>query len=204
MKKQVRLLIENIFNDLYDIDQENDLSIEIGDQIYKYNVGDIYYKKKKPYAICCGDYNDFKDKKSRFCLLNFNKTKASKWSKEKFLIKEFNSQNNYNGYIDENGYENTQIIKNHYPSNMFPIFNNCIKLEKNIYLPAIDELKILFKNNIQDKLNLTQSVWSSTQINEYLAYYITFNNAYKILDEHGIIKANKTYLKNCIPFIKID
>ena len=38
MKKQIRLLIENIFNDIYDIDQENNLYIDIDDQLkYKYH-----------------------------------------------------------------------------------------------------------------------------------------------------------------------
>jgi len=43
-------------------------------------------------------------------------------------------------HIDENGYENTQIIKNNYNISEFPAFEKCIKLGDNIYLPAIDEL----------------------------------------------------------------
>ena len=35
MKKQIRLLIENLFDDLYNIDQENDFSVDIADNIYQ-------------------------------------------------------------------------------------------------------------------------------------------------------------------------
>ena len=37
MKKQIRLLIENLFDDIYDIDQGTDLSVEIADEHLKYN-----------------------------------------------------------------------------------------------------------------------------------------------------------------------
>ena len=37
MKKQIRLLIENLFDDIYDIDQRTDLSVEIADEHLKYN-----------------------------------------------------------------------------------------------------------------------------------------------------------------------
>ena len=36
MKKQIRLLLENIFNDIYDIDQENNSSVEIADEHLTY------------------------------------------------------------------------------------------------------------------------------------------------------------------------
>ena len=42
MKKCIRLLVENLFDDLYDIDQENNLTIDIADKIY-YN----YHPKTK-------------------------------------------------------------------------------------------------------------------------------------------------------------
>jgi hypothetical protein len=42
MKKQIKLLIENIFDDIYDIDQENNLTIDIADKI-SYN----YHPKNK-------------------------------------------------------------------------------------------------------------------------------------------------------------
>ena len=42
MKKQIKLLIENIFDDIYDIDQENNVTIDIADKI-SYN----YYPKNK-------------------------------------------------------------------------------------------------------------------------------------------------------------
>ena len=42
MKKQIKLLIENIFDDIYDIDQENNVTIDIADKI-SYN----YHPKNK-------------------------------------------------------------------------------------------------------------------------------------------------------------
>ena len=42
MKKQIRQLVENIFDDIYDIDQENNITMEIGNKI-SYN----YYPKNK-------------------------------------------------------------------------------------------------------------------------------------------------------------
>ena len=35
MKRQIRLLVENLFDELYDIDQESNLTIDIADKIYK-------------------------------------------------------------------------------------------------------------------------------------------------------------------------
>ena len=32
MKKSIKLLVENFFDDIYDIEQENDLTIEIADK----------------------------------------------------------------------------------------------------------------------------------------------------------------------------
>ena len=37
MKKQIRLLIENLFDDIYDIDQGTDLSVEIAEEYLKYH-----------------------------------------------------------------------------------------------------------------------------------------------------------------------
>ena len=48
MKKQIRLLIENLFDDIYDIDQGTDLSVEIADEHLKYN----YFPK---------DYNELRN-----------------------------------------------------------------------------------------------------------------------------------------------
>ena len=44
MKKQIKLLIENIFNDIYDIDNENNVTIEINDNIH---INDIINKYSK-------------------------------------------------------------------------------------------------------------------------------------------------------------
>ena len=39
MRKPIRLLVENIFYDIYDIDQENNSTVEIADDIF--NVVDL-------------------------------------------------------------------------------------------------------------------------------------------------------------------
>ena len=187
MKRNIRLLVENIFNDIYDIDQENELSIEIADEYLTYNIGDIYYKNKKPYAICLG-CDDFQDFTNRFVLLQKgydkltwltdkdlrNNIKESQFHNFDIMVDELeykidNEEINKDNYdetdpdqalyfgfnlfgisdvheIDENGYENTQIIKNNYDINKFPAFNYCCSLGDNVYLPAIDELQYLFCN----------------------------------------------------------
>ena len=44
MKRQIKLLIENLFDDLYDINQEFDLTVDIANKIYKPELVNIYYK----------------------------------------------------------------------------------------------------------------------------------------------------------------
>ena len=66
MKKQIRLLVENLFDDEFDNIYNTDLESEITDKYMDYKVGDIYYKYKKPFAICCGDKSDFQNNQPRF------------------------------------------------------------------------------------------------------------------------------------------
>jgi hypothetical protein len=72
MNKHIRLLIENITDDifkdnLFNTDDDYDI---IGKQIFEYNIGDIYYKDSKPYAMCCLLANEFDDTDyNRFILL---------------------------------------------------------------------------------------------------------------------------------------
>ena len=184
MKKRIKLLVETLFdNDLFN--QDTNLMIDVINQIYEYKLGDIYYKNKKPCAICCGLAESFNDNKYRHLyLFNDENTHKVKWeTKSHYEIKEpqfhkydklvenledkidndeislpedddydKNDPNNklYFGYelnsfndfmhINENGYNNTQIIKNKYNISEFPIFEECCKLGDNIYLPSIDEL----------------------------------------------------------------
>ena len=46
MKNSIRLLVENLFDDLYDIDQETNSEVDLADDVYSYKLGDIFYYKK--------------------------------------------------------------------------------------------------------------------------------------------------------------
>ena len=218
MKKEIRLLIEGFFDDDL-FNQKEDINQDIqdvGNQFYNYNIGDIYYKKKKPYAICCGIDLQFKDNRSRFCLLNFNKERRSKWSKNGVFVSFLGAHtyldektNTVIQHIDENGYENTQIIKNTCDIHNYPAFNNCIKLGDNVYLPAIDELQIFYKNKMQDIIFKTTPkhkqwpyAWSSTQGKGIIAY--VFELVHFPWQTTQISGSGKTDLNMIIPFVKID
>ena len=93
-------------------------------------------------------------------------------------------------HIDEDGYGNTQIIKNNYNINGFPAFAYCIELGDNIYFPAIDELQIMYlnKNKLGKYSFRGYNYWSSTQYSATKAYYINiygkvsyYNNYYNNL-----------------------
>jgi hypothetical protein len=51
-------LMSDIFND-NEIFNNNDEYDVISHDLFNYNIGDIYYKDTKPYAICCGLNTDF-------------------------------------------------------------------------------------------------------------------------------------------------
>ena len=141
---------DNLFDDDFFNQDDYQDDIEVADQLLKsYKIGDIYYKHKKPYAVCCGLGNDFKDNKPRFCLLSFkyDYKSRSKWCKENNFAEElgyheyeyYNKENDtYLDYIDENGYENTQIIKTRflYPLNIFPAFQELMQRRQG-FLPHI-------------------------------------------------------------------
>ena len=192
MNKQIRLLVESFFDDeIFDVGNDIKTDIEDLGRYYDYQVGDIYYLNKKPYAICCGDKKYFNDNKLRFCLLNDSKHNHLEWRKSNELVtklqcfkyRSFNltSINDFK-HIDEDGYMNTQIIKNnYYDISEFPAFEYCLNLNDNIYLPAINELQILCLNkdifkNIIDFSN--DYYWSSTQYSENNACYISTDNGY--------------------------
>ena len=202
MKKQIRLLIENLFDDEFDdMYNDTDLDSEIANEyIGNYKVGDIIYNNKKPYAICCGNAEDFNDNRPRFVLINLKYvdligewclyqkqiSKLKHYKCSKYRITDKSSIR----HIDENGYENTQIIKNNYNLSDFPAFNFCCMLGDNVYLPAIDELSVFcfyFKfnklpelaNNFNDLPHfhiygtkyLNFCFWSSTQRSATAAIY---------------------------------
>ena len=126
MKKHIYNLISKIFKDVYDDDEfsTDNITKEIADDLTAYQVGDIYYENKKPIAICCGSAQYFEDKTPRFLLLTESIDKFP-WSSQYNTVKElsynykiFNrlsiSNYNKNHHIDDNGYNNTQIIINNY------------------------------------------------------------------------------------------
>ena len=215
MKKEIRLLIEGFFDDdTFNPNNINQDIQDIGDQYYVYQVGDIYYKKKKPYAVCCGDKSQFNDKTSRFCLLNINPNdKQLKWSKTMVtrpFLGTYESQDKETHtvlqHIDENGYKNTQTVLHNFSLSEFPAFKYCIRLGDGVYLPAIDELRIFYKNKIRDIIfkNIMFNipyVWSSTQGYGGIAFVFAFYNSDIRAD---IQNGAKTDLYSIIPFVKID
>ena len=191
MNKSIRLLVEGFFDDEI-FNTDNDIKSDIEDlgRYYEYKVGDFYYKgrSKKPYAVCCGESKYFKDNKPRFCLLKHSK-KLLKWRAGIKLVKlvkeigcfefkyfQLKSFNDFR-HINEDGYENTQIIKNNYNISEFPAFEYCLNLGDNVYLPAIDELQILYLNkNKLGKYSFSgYGCWSSTQYSDSSACSIDTN-----------------------------
>jgi len=128
MNKQIKLLIENITDDLFKDDNNifnnNDVYDLIGKQLFEYNIGDIYYKDTKSYAICCGKSSDFKDNEPRFVYnkksryqefttdLQYNVACDLFINRYNKVIKEYEPFNVLSKSdienIDENGYENTK------------------------------------------------------------------------------------------------
>ena len=197
MKKQIRLLIENLFDDIYNND--TDLDSEIADEyITNYKVGDLIYKNKEPYAICCGDKSDFQDNTQRFLLLV--KPQLKIYAKVPTYLEYLGKQD----ITDENGYKNTQIIKEQYYLKSFPAFNFCTIFDDDAYLPAIHELKILSNNYdlINKKLNRTEfcllplGTVSSSQ-NDSDNYYSV------LLFSNNIFLKDKSESNLVYPFIKI-
>ena len=88
MKKEIRLLIEGFFDDeLFNVNDDINQDItDIGDQYYDYHIGDIYYKNKNPYAVCCGEAKDFSNTDyARFMLIDF-KLHNCQWSQKNNYI----------------------------------------------------------------------------------------------------------------------
>ena len=241
MKKQIHLLIENLFDDLYDIDQENNLTIDVADKIYKYEVGTIYYKDKKPYAICASTENSLQDFEQRFILITKEFPKL-KWSENRIDYNDFNYENyhqfddiiddiesrednydkndpdqrRYFGFnikrgwtdfleIDEKGYENTQMIKNNFDLSKFPAFEYCCKLGDDVYLPAIDELQIMYvlKDKLKSEYFLPKYnyIWSSSVLTYDCPYYLFYSKNEGGVYNHYIYSEYKVF--NVLPFVKI-
>lgn len=207
MKHNIKLLIENLFDDIYNIEDNKNLDIEFSDELLKYNITDLIYKHKKPYAICCGKASEFKDNDPRFLLLT--KPVFKQYAKIPSYLELLGKKT----IKDENGFNNTQIIKNQYYSKSFPAFDYCINLGSNVYLPAIKEIITLFKynNNINNMLakipdintylfntNILTNikVLSSSQVNDD-NYYCLFRN--NIIEEHKLNSKNTLVY----PFVKI-
>ena len=220
MNKQIRLLVEDLFDDLYDIEDEKNIDTEISDEyIVSYKAGDFYYQNKKPYAICCGDKEDFKDKKSRFMLCF--EDKKYKWSenKIKYHTEELYPKNTIYTYeiktyisfqdLDENGYRNTLVVKQHCNNSLqFPAFTYCWNLGDDVYLPALNELEIMGFNRITLNLQLKKikavplrfgcNYLSSNSGSVELTYGFTMSQ-----DRMMINIIYKKYPNHVRPFIKI-
>ena len=200
MKKQIRLLVENLFDDLYDIDQETNYDIDLADNVYYYDIGDFIYRNKKLYAICCGSKNDFQDNESRFIL--YEKLSGKIYAKVPSYLEILGKKTE----TDENGFNNTQIIKNEYYVKSFPAFEYCCKFGDDVYLPAIHELKVLYDNYDilikiiskipKPKLILLHSkLISSSQVDA--------NNCFVLTEENHISKQDKMIWGLVHPFVKI-
>ena len=224
MKKQIRLLVENLFDDEFNnIYNDTDLDTEIVDEyINNYKVGDIYYKNKKPYAICCGDKSDFSNNSPRFIPINI-KLNSVRWSTSRLITKKlkrhdipnhfiYSDNNNIYKIFDDNGYKNTQIIKNKCNLNTYPIFKYICNFGDDYYLPAVDELKVFglninkFKHIIGNTRSSRDCVdfMSSTVINDKNVALLTIGiNKYVLI----INSLNAFYSSNifkCIPFINVN
>ena len=202
MKRQIKLLIENLFDDLYDIDQETNLTTDIADKMYIPEIGSIYYEKKKPFAICCGLDTDFQDKEFRY-----------------FLIKKETSKSWCRGYSHpvhelceskafEQGYENTLIIKNNYDLNKFAAFKYCCSLGDNVYLPAINEFQIMYSyiDKLNDELqNIPRAIFIDTDYIYWTSTAATYFWRAKGFDTetNKIIESPTTNSYKVRPFIKV-
>ena len=205
MRKEIRLLVEGFFND--DIFNPNDINQDIqdiGDQYYNYKEGEIYYKVNQPYAVCCGDKSKFKDKCSRFCLYDFDYERCI-WGPDE-IIPEFKLHNQVdpglllftNILLDENGYENTRIIWKNYNIYNFEAFRYCVDLGDNVYLPAIDELKICWDN--LNKINILENeYWSSTLYDKSYVFHLKIKK-----QNNTIFISKKNNMNFVLPFVKID
>lgn len=131
-------------------------------------------------------------------------------------------------HIDEQGFQITQIIKNNYDLNNFPVFKNCCELGDDIYLPAIDELQIMFLNierkellrkkinEIKKEYHINYNIkrreyWSSSVLFAGSPYFITLDYWFDTLNNNFCKPSVLTYATNnrwpntasFLPFIKI-
>ena len=218
MKKVIQQLITKFFDDIY---KDDNIYTNIGNELCKYQPGDIFYQNNIPIAICCGDANSFSDNKSRFILL-YESFDKYPWSVNYNLIKELPCYNNIDNIklntnklnsniTDENGYENTKIIQKYYDIDLYPSFRYCLEQNEYCYLPSIKELYHLYLNkniinkqlkqlskneNINTTLISNLNYWSSTQTHKEtaLALNLKYNNI------SNTLKYENLYIR---PFIKL-
>ena len=56
MNNSIRLLVKGFFDDeIFDVGNDINTDIEDLGRYYDYQIGNIIYQNKKPYAICCGE-----------------------------------------------------------------------------------------------------------------------------------------------------
>ena len=222
MKRQIRLLVENLFDDEFNNIYNTDLDSEITDEYMGYKVGDIYYKDKEPFAICCGDKSDFQNNQPRFIPYNnfqlynsfTNDTTGAYIYKHKqlkfkadyqyfYIDKQFKN-------IDEKGYENTQELFNiiSHDINLYPPLKLCKTLGDNFYIPSINELQIFLinlnklPNSIQTCIKrINWFIYSSTPYIDLTicSIYIHHNNGTELY----VVAENPFNNGYIIPFIEI-
>ena len=165
MKKQLHLLIENLFDDLYDIDQETNQDIDLADQIYQYELGDIYYKDKVPYAICCGEKTQFTDNNDRFALLK-QINEAFSWFEDYYTTTKDNSFNN--NYVHKYNAEYIKELKSYSKKNIK--FRNDVYSLKSFGMVKIDENGYentkIFKSKCNGKYSFFQAFNSCVNLGD--------------------------------------
>lgn len=180
-------------------------------------VGKIFYKNGKPFAICVAEGLNFKDGIPRYMLIyeqkqdvlwmiektNITRINNKKYKKIKMPY-QFSSKAIMN--IDYKGYSNTKHAINSELLNILPAYKYCISLDKNCYLPAIDELEYMFINkdvineilkDLNAPLILPEPYWSSTEYSNENTLYIHMD--YPFIRYMAKRKADYTVR----PFIKI-
>ena len=168
MKKHIRLLIENIFDDIYDIDQENNITVEIGDNLKKQ---ELIHKYKNAEG---------------------NSTDFSLFSDEQlFKIEPYFDIANliYNFFNKNNSYNHVHINYEIIPSNKN---NFIINIYKNINKDKYDIIKFdMINENTIENFNYYSNKLVYILGNTLYLYFIEF---LCLLIHNNIILKNFNYI----------
>lgn len=200
-------------NDILDTDSiPATLEIDSDDHI-----GKIYYRDGKPFAICVAEGMNFNDGQPRYMLI-YEQKENVQWMLDRTNISRINYKkykkvkmpyqftSNFIMNIDYKGYNNTKHAVNSELLNILPAYKYCVSIDKDCYLPAIDELKYMYINKdiINEKfkelnapLILPEPYWSSTEYSIENTLYI--HMSYPFI--RYMAKRKADYMVR--PFIKI-